>query len=408
MTQLNGNMKSYLKGMTLMFVTVFLLNDATAQTRKSSEEYLKRAEDIYQVIWTKYRVKEYGLFSENFPSSKSASLDYFQEGAVKEKEVSFLWPFSGLFSATNVLIKTPSLRKKYLPYLDSLATGMEQYKDTLRKPVGYQAYPVRFEKVDRYYDDNGLVSIDYMESYFNTENPVYLERAKVVFEFILSGWDEKLGGGVTWLEGHRDQKPACSNGMATLAALKIYEATGDPYYLKWGEKFYNWMHDNLRDSAGVYVNDKKMDGTVNKTYFTYNSGSMLEASVMLYKFKKDKKYLMEAKTIAKGAFNHFSVPGPGGTREFQIDLPWFTTVLFRGYESLYHVDGDYTYIEAIAKKLDQAWENSRDKYGLVTYNWTSTPDELAKPKWLLNETCIAELYGRLSLLNKTKTIPFKK
>ena len=405
--QLNGNMKSYLKGLTLVWLTVFLMNDANGQTRKSSEEYLKRAEDIYQVIWTKYRVKEYGLFSENFPSGKSGSLDYFQEGAVKEKEVSFLWPFSGLFSATNVLIKTPSLRKKYLPYLDSLATGMEQYKDTLRKPVGYQAYPIRFEKVDRYYDDNGLVSIDYMESYFNTKNPVYLERAKVVFEFILSGWDEKLGGGVTWLEGHRDQKPACSNGMATLAALKIYEATRDPYYLKWGEKFYNWMHDNLRDSAGVYMNDKKMDGTVNRTYWTYNSGSMLEASVMLFKFKKDKKYLIEAKTIAKGAFNHFSVPGSGGTREFQIDLPWFTTVLFRGYESLYNVDGDYRYIEAITKKLDAAWENSRDKYGLVTYNWTSTPLELAKPKWLLNETCIAELYGRLSLLNSKKSIRSK-
>jgi len=160
------------------------------------------------------------------------------------------------------------------------------------------------------------------------------------------------------------------------------------------------MHDNLRDSAGVYVNDKKMDGTVNKTYFTYNSGSMLEASVMLYKFKKDKKYLKEAKTIAEGAFNHFSQAKADGTREFQIDLPWFATVLFRGYESLYHIDGNYKYIEAITRKLDEAWENSRDKYGLVTYNWTATPEELAKPKWLLNETCIAELYGRLSLLNR--------
>src|SRR5690606_26508821 len=102
---------------------------------------------------------------------------------------------------------------------------------------------------DRYYDDNGLVGIDYMESYFNTKDELYLKRAKDVFTFILSGWDDELGGGVTWLEGHRDQKPACSNGMAMLTALKIYQGSKDKYYLNWGIKFYDWMYKHLRDSS---------------------------------------------------------------------------------------------------------------------------------------------------------------
>ncbi|RYE90148.1 MAG: hypothetical protein EOO37_03620 [Cytophagaceae bacterium] len=59
----------------------------------------------------------------------------------------------------------------------------------------------------------------------------------------------------------RDQKPACTNGMATLVALKIYQGNKNKYYLDWGKKFYAWMYQNLRDSTGVYSNDKKLDGS---------------------------------------------------------------------------------------------------------------------------------------------------
>jgi hypothetical protein len=82
----------------------------------------------------------------------------------------------------------------------------------------------------------------------------------------------------------------------------------------------------------------------------------------------------------------------------QIDLPWFVTVLARGYEALYKVDGNYTYLAALEKNLDYAWNNTRDKYGLLTKSWTNSPEELSKPKWLLDEACIAELYARLSVI----------
>ncbi|RYE90149.1 MAG: hypothetical protein EOO37_03625 [Cytophagaceae bacterium] len=41
-----------------------------------------------------------------------------------------------------------------------------------------------------------MVGIDFMEAYFNTKNPVYLRRAEGVFAFIVSGWNDDLGGGV--------------------------------------------------------------------------------------------------------------------------------------------------------------------------------------------------------------------
>jgi hypothetical protein len=74
--------------------------------------------------------------------------------------------------------------------------------------------------------------------------------------------------------------------------------------------------------------------------------------------------------------------------------------LFRGYEALYRVDGNYKYVGAIEHDLNYAWENSRDKYGLVSHNWTPAKAELQKSKWLLDEACIAELYARLGMIKK--------
>lgn len=388
---------------TVMILFLMGMNQTVrSQKISSSKEYLKRAEEMYKNIWNRYRVNKYGLFSENFPPGEHDSLTYLQGGNVNEKEVSFLWPFSGMFSATNVLLQIPAVRNKYLVYLDSLSDGYETYRDTVRKPAGYQAYPVMFEISDRYYDDNGLVAIDYAEAFLNTGRQFYLEKAKEIFAFILSGWNEDVGGGVTWLEGHFDQKPACSNGMATLSALHLYKATNDTFYLNWGKRFYTWMHDNLRDSAGVYWNDKKLDGKINYTKWTYNSGSMLESAVLLYQFTQDLNYLKEAQVVAAATFKYFTEQNRRPNLQLHIDLPWFVTVLFRGYERLYHMDGNATYILAIVRSLDYAWKNSRDKYGLVTHSWTPDEKELAKSKWLLDQACIAELYARISKLEIRK------
>jgi uncharacterized protein YyaL (SSP411 family) len=385
--------------MIYTFLNFVFLQTADAQKKSGSpdkESYAVIAENFYAKIWSLYRVPEYGLFAEYYPQKHTDTLTYLQQGA-ESKKVCYLWPLSGIFSSTNVLMQTPAGRKKYKPFLDSVVFAMEHYRDASRTPAGYQAYPVRFEKVDRYYDDNGLVGIDYVDAYENTGNKVYLERAKSAFAFIISGWSDDLGGGVSWLEGVRDQKPACSNGMATLVALKLYKATKDKYYLDWGRKFYNWMKC-LRDENGIYANDiKTADSSVNKVYYTYNSGSMLIASTLLYEFTKDKSYLAEAKAIAEASYVHFGI-AKEGDRVSILDLPWFVTVLFRGYEALYRIDGNPKYVLTIKKNIDFAFKNSRDKYGLFYNNWNKEKDEFETAKWLLDEACMAELYARLAQL----------
>jgi len=367
---------------------------------QQQNSYLDRAEETFALIWDKYRVKEHGLFSEYYPNNYKPDLDYFQGDIQQAKEVSFLWPMSGVFSSVTVLMEiNPG---KYSSYLDSMVIAVEQYLDKTRTPYGYQAYPSKFEKVDRYYDDNGLVGIDYIDSYNITKNPLYLQRAKDVMTFIESGWTDDFGGGVSWLEGVRDQKPACSNGKATVLALKIYQATGEKKYLDYGMKSYTWMMSMLRDDSLNIIWNSLLapEGTrceVQKHAYTYNTGTMIQSAVRLYKITGNTKFLEDAQALSEGTYKFYF----GYTEEgipYVKDMPWFTLVLLRGYQELYEIDKNPTYVNAVIECADWAWEHARDKEKLGYHDWTGKEDESQKPKWLLDTSCMAELYARISLI----------
>ena len=365
-----------------------------AKTRKTP--YLDRAELLYQKVWELYRVTKHGLFSEYYPNTYKPDLTYFQDNTGKKaQEVSFLWPMSGVFSATNVLIAFNF--NKYKPFQDSMVTSVGKYYDNKRSPPGYQAYPVQFEKSDRYYDDNGLVGIDLIDAYNSNRNKEYLDKAKEVLTFIKSGWSDDFGGGVSWLEGIRDQKPACSNGKATVLCLKLYQITKEQKYLDDGKLFYNWMMNHLEDSTLhiIWNSFSTVSGSPDKAFYTYNTGTMIQSSVRLYKITGNKIYLENAQRLAKGSYSYFVKKTSLGI-PYIDDLPWFVVVLFRGYQELYEVDHNPIYVNAIIKGADWAWENARDESGLIYKDWTGRKDEKKQPKWLLDESCMAELYARIA------------
>lgn len=380
---------------------IVFITQGQSQQKITHQEYKTRAESFYDLVYGLYYLPNYNLFSEYYPNTNQPNLNYFNDGEKSAKEVSFLWPFSGMTSAINILYKID--KKKYSTLLKKLIEAQKQYRDTIRKPAGYQAYPARLEKSDRYYDDNGLVGIDYIEAYANTKQNSYLKDAKEVFEFIKSGWNNDLEGGVTWLEGIHDQKPACSNGKATVLALKIYEQTKDQYYLDWALKFYNWMHSHLRAEENIYWNDMKTaDRSILKTAWTYNTGTMLQAAVSLYKITGSKMYLQEAQSLAEGSYLYFGKKQTDG-RVSILDNPWFTVVLFRGYQDLYAVDQNAKYVDTIIQNVDYAWKNARDDKGLVYSDWNAEKDESKTSKWLLNQAAVIELYARIALIKKQKT-----
>jgi len=379
--------------LALMGCSVLVLS---AKNRKTP--YLDKAEYMFQKVWNMYRVPKYGLFSEYYPNSYKPDLTYFQDNTNKKaQEVSYLWPMSGVFSSTNILMGIDA--KKYICFQDSMIRAVECYYDTSRTPSGYQAYPVKFEKSDRYYDDNGLVGIDYIDAYDVSKNPHYLAKAKEVFTFLKSGWSDDFGGGVSWLEGIRDQKPACSNGKATVLALKLYQSTKDKQYLEKGKLFYNWMMTHLEDSTLhiIWNSLSTVNGKPDKAFYTYNTGTMIQSSVRLYRITGEKQYLNNARRLAEGSYRYFVKKSEKGFMYIN-DLSWFNVVLFRGYQELYDVDHNSKYVDAIISGADWAWENARDEAGLIYKDWTGKKDEKKQPKWLLDESCMVELYARIAII----------
>lgn len=384
-------MRNSIIGLTLLLLTT------ACQPPKKPTPYLDKAEVMFEKVWNSYRVKEYGLFSEYYPNSYKPDLTYFQDSSRKAQKVSFLWPMSGVFSSVNLLAEIDPDR--YGVYQDSMVKAVEMYYDNQRAPAGYQAYPVCFEKVDRYYDDNGLVGIDYVDAYQATKNPVYLSKAKEIMTFIMSGWDDNYGGAVSWLEGHKDQKPACSNGKATVLSIKLYEATKEQKYLDQGLRYYNWMMEHLRDdSLNIVWNALLTEkGEIQKHAYTYNTGTMIQSAVRLYRITGEKKYLEDAKAMAEGSFNYYVKTTSEGI-PYISDLPWFVTVLFRGYQELYEVDGNTKYVDAIIGSADYAWEHARDVSGFIYNDWTGRNEEKTTPKWLLDESCMIEVYTRAAMI----------
>lgn len=361
--------------------------------------YMRKAEEAFGNVWKCYRIPEYGLFSEYYPNSYKPDLDYFDDGAHQAQESSFLWPMSGVFSSTVMLAKAEP--GKYMPYLDSMVTAMEQYYDTTRVPFAYQAYPTRFDRVDRYYDDNGLVGIDYIDTYSITHNPTHLEKAKQILSFILSGWDDRFEGGVPWVEGKKDQKPACSNGKAMVLALKLHEATGDEYYLETGERIYRWIRKYLLDrERNIIMNAWITEGEGHAQFdpYTYNTGTSIQAAAYLYRMTGKQSYLDEALSLCKGSAEYFFHHTDDGI-PFTDNIPWFDVVLLRGYQSVWEITGDRQYVDILLTALDRAWEVARDANGLICNDWTGRKDEMRKPKWLLDSSCIPEFLVRAAMIS---------
>lgn len=396
---MRNSFTSILKVVAAIAATTLICSCASDTCAEAPKPYYTKATENFKIVWERYRLPELGLFSEHYPHQTDIELNYFEGGTKKAQECSFLWPMSGIFSASVLMAKAEP--ETYRPYLDSMVMAMEKYYDTSRMPFGYQAYPVQFEKVDRYYDDNGLVGIDYIDTYSVTHDQHHLEKAKQVFSFIISGWDFRFEGGVPWLEGNDSQKPACSNGKAVVLAAKLYEATGDVYYLESTKMIYEWMMKWLRDPEKNIIWNSwicRKGGFLQKTGYTYNTGTVIQAAVFLYRFTGEKRYLEEADQLCAGSIAHFIKYTDQGI-PFTYNIPWFDVVLFRGFHELWRENGDRKYIDVFVKALDYALEHAVDPDGLVCNDWTGRRDEMAKPKWLLDSACIPEFLVRIAEIN---------
>lgn len=373
---------------------------ALTSQAQDNNTHINRATATLEAIYTHYEADR-NLLRENYPFVEDYKATYLAEEDKSEKAnpYSFLWPYSGTLTAT-VSLYEATRDKKYLDALDNkVIPGLMNYYDTKRNPAGYASYVNDAKQSDRYYDDNVWLGIDFTDAYLLTRKSDYLEKAEEIWQFIESGMDQKLGGGIYWCEQKKHSKNTCSNAPGSVLALKLYLATRNPKYLKQGEDLYQWTKTNLQDpSDGIYWDNKNLRGKVQTWKFAYNSGQMLQSAALQYKITRNEEMLHEAQRLAKACYEKFF---PRTTTDSQGELKvlcegniWFTAVMLRGFIELYSIDNNEEYLTAFSRNLDLAWEKMRDsETGLFNQDWLGQKQD--KVKGLLTQGAMVEMYARV-------------
>jgi len=364
---------------------------------------LARAQLTLDSLYACYGVADSPLLRENYPFDDKYSASYLATAEVSDipNQYSYLWPYSGTFSAVNVLLEVTG-DSKYKDLLDTkVLPGLEMYFDNVRTPAGYASYINTASQSDRFYDDNVWLGIDFTDIYIVTKQQSYLDKAKMIWNFVMSGADDQLGGCIYWCEQKKESKNTCSNAPGSVFALKLFQATGDSMYFMQGKQLYDWTKAHLQDATDyLYFDNIRLDGSIGEAKYAYNSGQMMQAAALLYKLTKDEVYLHESQEIAKSCYRYFfaDFKSPDG-ESFRVVKPgdvWFTAVMMRGFIELYNIDKDKIFINAFRQNLDYTWSHTRDNKGLFEKDFRGEIKD--DTKWLLTQAAMVEMYARMAMI----------
>lgn len=276
----------------------------------------------------------------------------------------------------------------FLMYAYTTGTDIypELYKDKLAKCIvdlndywtsgykgkdGYATLPVvPGAAPDRYYDENGWMSLGLSEAYLKTGNQEYLESAKKALAFTLSGEDDVLGGGIYFQEtfSHfQPQKNTICSAVAIISAMKLYEITKEESYLDAAKRIDSWTRNNLLDKSDNLLYDAKMvsDGSINTTKWSYNAGFMIQGWLLLYKATKDEGYLRQAeKTMSASERRWFNA-----TTGSLNDFGYFAFTVIDAWYSFFELTGDKTYLQKAFSANNFIINNLKDSNGRYPEHW---------------------------------------
>lgn len=402
-------MKNSKKNLLCLLVCALAVMGCKTQQEPAAEEnaMLAKATHTLDSLYVYYAAPGTCLLRENHPSDvEGYTATYLASEEQKNRPnlYSYLWPYSGTFSTVNALTEATKEDKKefenYRKLLDAkVLPGLAEYFDTRRAPEAYASYIKDAPLSDRFYDDNVWLGIDFTDAYLMTRQESYLQSAKLIWKFIESGMDDRLGGGIYWCEQKKESKNTCSNAPGSVFALKLFKATQDSAYLEKGKGLYEWTKATLQDTTDcLYFDNMRLDGEIGRAKFAYNSGQMMQSATLLHQLTGHEQYLKDAQAIAAACHNYFFTeftPAEGEPfRMLKKGDVWFTAVMLRGFIELYQADGNKVYLDSFARSLDYAWTHAREENGL--FNTDFTGKDRDKRKWLLTQAAMVEMYARLA------------
>jgi len=203
------------------------------------------------------------------------SIELSGQSKIKQSGPAFNWGVGVMLSALNAAAK---LDPKYKRWLREYADATRVYWNPKGPVPGYDVLPGP-KPVDRYYDDNAWMVLALVETYEILGDKKYLEWASDALDYVLSGEDSKLGGGIYWRESDKKSKNACSNAPSAAACLAVARHRRTLELLGKTKQLLDWTRSQLQDpSDGLIWDNISISGKIDKTKWSYNTGLYLRAA----------------------------------------------------------------------------------------------------------------------------------
>ena len=368
-----------MKTLAFASATVMALTLA-ASASPALANYAQKAEEQTDYIQKNFYVASAKRYRPHFPVNP------------KELPYDFMWGNGVQFSALVGAVRHNP--EKYKQALYDFREGLQNYWDPIAPVPGFNAYCSGPGGTDKYYDDNEWLVLGFTEAYEITRDPMFLKDAQNTQKFVLSGWDDKLGGGIYWKVDHKS-KNTCSNGPAAASALRLVQAAKQVDQFAWGTKIRDWTNSKLQDTDGLYWDNINLEGKIQTHKWSYNTALMIYTDVLLYQLKKDKKALAEARRAADAGLAVWTDPVTGSLQRTE-DAPRFTHLFCESLLRLYDATKDIKYLNAVRRHATFAYRDARDPKGGYWSNWKATTRAPDERKLLIENASAARLFWLLA------------
>ncbi|MBD0734766.1 glycoside hydrolase family 76 protein [Streptomyces sp. CBMA29] len=313
---------------------------------------------------------------------------------------SYLWEFREATQATVYLRNIPHNAGRYSTDVADRFAALPQYAATDPARPGYDSYPSAPLGTggDLFFDDNAVVGLSFLTQYRADGDRAMLAKARAAFTTDTRAWDDDPAktcpGGMHWVETDANTIRAANvTGLFAQLSAGLYQITREPTYLDWARKAYDWNRTCLRQSPGLYQNDRDDNGTVNTTLWTYNSGAMIGTATELYRATGRRAYLDEAVRDADGALAYWTADD-----RLYSQPAIFNSFLFQDLLLLDSQRHDPRYRQVLSDYADRLWAENRDPAtGLFRFQASNggAPDP-AQPIATLNQSAAVQLFSLLA------------
>jgi predicted alpha-1,6-mannanase (GH76 family) len=222
------------------------------------------------------------------------------------------------------------------------------------------------------YDDMMWWVMSLVRAYEITGNKDCLDYAVSGFKRVWRDSYDAVNGGMWW-DFNKTGKNSCINFPTVIAALQLYKITNETAYLDKAKAVYDWSVINLVSASNGRVADNNINGNKGFSDYTYNQGTYIGASVMMYKTLNNQVYLDNAKLAADYTRKTMSdlngiLPAEGDWNEQGV-----LKAIFARYVMMLAKDaGQSQYLTWIRSNINKAWSNRDAGRGLMYRNYNVT------------------------------------